>query len=153
MCVCVFFKRPCAFVSHALCHCKLCTLSSVPVLKTLSKHIYFDVLCLKEHVFTHRRQRTRLVTCGKGKFRWLDYPNLSALDKSCEMYSFHRCFSSCRRCKKGKIPGWSFFFETYVPVFVMAIMFNYWYTLKSSFVAHTYKLGEPSILCEQHFYF
>ena len=115
-------------------------------------HTYFDALCLKEHGFIHWRQWSRLVTFGKGKFRWLDYPNLSALNKSCEMYSFYRCFSSCRRCK-GKISGWSFFFETYVPVFVMAIMFNYWYTLKSSFVAHTYKLGEPRILCEQHFYF
>ena len=29
----------------------------------------------------------RLVTCGKGKFRWLDYPNRSALYKSCEICS------------------------------------------------------------------
>ena len=78
---------------------------------------YFDALCLKEHGFTHWRQWSRLVTSGKGKFRWLDYPNLSALDKSCEMYSFHRCFSSCRRCKKGKTPEWPFFFRNICPRF------------------------------------
>ena len=42
------------------------------------------------------------VTCGRGKFRWLDYPNFSALDKSCEMYNFARCSSSCRLFKKGQ---------------------------------------------------
>ena len=30
-------------------------------------------------------------------------------------------------------------------------MFNYQYALKSSFIAHTHKLGELSIICEQHF--
>ena len=64
------------------------------------RHTYFEVVCLKEHVFIHWRQWTRLITCGKGKFRWLDYLNLNALDKSCGMYNLDRCFFSYRRCKK-----------------------------------------------------
>ena len=64
------------------------------------RHTYFEVLCLKEHVFIHWRQWTHLITCGKGKFRWLDYLNLNALDKSCGMYNLDRCFFSYRRCKK-----------------------------------------------------
>ena len=36
---------------------------------------------------------------GNVKFRWLNYPNRRALDKSYEMYNFDRCLVSGRRCK------------------------------------------------------
>ena len=59
-------------------------------------------LCWKQHAYTHWLQWTRLVTCGKVKFRWLNYSNRSALDKSCEKHNFDRCLASGRRSKKVK---------------------------------------------------
>ena len=82
-------------------------------------HTYSNLLCLKEHAFTHWPQWTRLVTCGKGKFRWLDYPNLNALDESCEIYNFDSGFFRCRRCK-GKILSRHFFFRNICPDFFLA---------------------------------
>ena len=35
----------------------------------------------------------------------------------------------------------------------MGIMFNYECALRSSFIAHTYKLGELNIFCKQYFCF
>ena len=40
---------------------------------------------------------------GKGKFRRLDYSNRSALDLSCEMYNFDRCFPAAGDAKKGQL--------------------------------------------------
>ena len=47
--------------------------------------------------------------CGKGKFRRLDYPNRSALDKSCEKYNFDRCFPAVVDAKKDNTRVTQFF--------------------------------------------
>ena len=88
------------------------------------RHTYFEVLCLKEHVFIHWRQWTHLITCGKGKFRWSDYLNLNALEKVVECTISIAVFSATGDAKS-TILGWSFTFLTYVPHFFMGIIFKH----------------------------
>ena len=44
-------------------------------------------------------------------------------------------------------------FETCITENFMGSVFNYLCTPKSSFIAHTFKLGEQSIFCELCFFF
>ena len=143
-------------------NCALCPKywCSRPWAQSYSVNSIFITDSYKKHTNAHTRTDaqdkntsvSRLVTRGKGKFRALDYPNRGALDKSCEMYNFDRCFSSCRRCKKEQFYSDQIIFETCFPKIFTCIMFNYQYALKSSFIAHTHKLGELSIICELYFF-